>query len=115
LVTGQLSVFNLSIPEPRQITTSTGTILSTDYAVAIIRNAPSVTTLTFPAITNRSSVPVIVFDWSTNVTSHNIVCVPNGTSTFMQQTSWSLYSNEASLAGAQFYPSISLNGWYIAP
>lgn len=110
-IQGELSIFR---SEPKQIVASTYTVLDSDSVIAITRSAPSTTTLAFPSVLNRGGMPLTVFDWSTDVTDHSINITLPG-ETIMGEDSWSLVSNAGSLAGATFYPSTSLGGWYIAP
>lgn len=113
---------NLGIPvgaglvdEPTQVSSGTATVAPTDTAIAVVRSSPSTTTLTLCSVADRDRVPLPIFDFSTGVTNHVIWLDAAAGETVMQLTSWPLYSNSASLAGATLNPSVDLSGWWIAP
>lgn len=103
------------IPEPREITSSTGTVTAGESAIAVVRVAPSTTTIFLPAVLAQGGIPLRVFDWSSSVTDHVLTITPHGTETIMRQSTWPLYSNASNLASVLLTPSVTLGGWYIAP
>lgn len=101
--------------EPVLVTTGSATVGAGDAAIAINRVAPSATGLTLPKVSDRLGLPLHIIDWSTSVTDHTITLTPNGTEKIMRAATWPLYSNAGSLVSVTLYPSVVLNGWYIAP
>ena len=103
------------VAEPIIITTASASVASGTAAIAIQRTAPTATDLTLPAVASRSGVPLHIVDWSSSVVDHTITLTPAGTEKIMQAATWKLFSNPASLGSLTLYPSVTLNGWYIAP
>lgn len=92
-----------------------GTIANATGAAAVVRNNPGITNLTLPDVGNQRSIPLRIVDWSTNVANHQILLIPFGAQTIKRQANYSIYSNAAELGSATLYPSLVLNGWYLAP
>ena len=98
---------------------ATGTSLSTynitsESTLAIVRNNPATTAVNLPSYTTRINVgPITVLDWSSNVVQHLITVTPNGAERIMNATSYTVMSNANFLATATFWPSASLNGWFM--
>lgn len=102
-------------PAEPTILVADGVIPDAAQVIAIGKNAPALTNLALPSVKNRGGTPLLVIDWSTAVVNHQIVLTPFGTETVLRQASYSIYSTALQLGGALLYPSITLNGWFIAP
>lgn len=104
----------LTVDEPTIVTGASATIAAGTMSVVVQRSAPSATALALPPVADQK-VPLKISDDSTSVTAHSITLTPDGSETIMNQSTWKLYSNSASLAGVTLIPSTTLGGWYIAP
>lgn len=115
-ITGKPSGLNfVTNYEPTIISSSSGSVSAGDSVIAVVRAAPTATSISFPDINDPNIAPIRVFDWSSSVVDHAITIDPFSTQTVMRAPTWSIYSNAAQLGSATFYPSTTLNGWYIAP
>ena len=100
--------------EPIPVTGSPAVILPGTRFIAIQRDAPTATALTLPSVSDQNGTPLLIADWSTNVTSHTITLTPTGGNTVELLSSWPMVSNPAFLVNAMFYPSTELNGWVVS-
>lgn len=92
-----------------------GAVVAGTGAVAITKNNPVTTNLQLPNVALQGSIPLHIIDWSTNVVNHQINLTPFGAQTIMRALTWQFFSNAAQLGSLTLYPSISLNGWFLAP
>lgn len=103
--------FSIDYGEPTVITAD-ATIAAAVNAIAVNRNAPTLTQINLPTVVGRNRRPLFIVDWSQNVVNHEIRLTPLGAQTIMRGLTWSIFSNAAQLSSIALYPSESLNGWY---
>lgn len=103
--------------EPEITALAAFTIGGASAGVLINRVAPVTTTITLPAIAVRAGFPLRIVDVSTGIVAqHTITVLPDSPADkIMQQTSWSLISNDGGLTGITLWPSSTLGTWYFAP
>lgn len=106
------------VAEPRIITVAGTVTVAADKAIVAKLASPGVLTINLPPVANRNGVPLHLSDFAGNADAS--VIVPDGSNspgeTIMSVTSWPLTSNGAGMGWAvTLWPSVDLNGWYIAP
>lgn len=105
----------------QEVTGASATVTSDIGWVVVNRASPSTTALTLPDASGRSGVPLKISDYSTSVTEHTITLTPfQASQKIMLQSTWTLYSNSASLASVTLWPAVipsdpSNHVWIIAP
>jgi hypothetical protein len=101
----------------QEITGAGGIVQAGTSLCAVVRSAPSNTTVTLPTIAAQqaSGRKLQIFDFSTGVTLHDIQLVTPDGSTIMQRAQWDIVSTAVQLAGIQLQPCPDLNTWVIAP
>jgi hypothetical protein len=105
----------------QEVTGASATVTTDIGWVVVNRAAPSTTALTLPDASTRSGVPLRISDYSTSVTEHTITLTPAvAAQKIMLQSTWTLFSNSASLASVTLWPVVipsdpSNHVWIIAP
>lgn len=105
----------------QSVTAGSGVILTNTANLVVNRVAPATTNLTLPEAVSRNGKPLRIIDYSQSVINHTITLTPYQVSQkIMRQSSWSMYSNSASLVSMTLVPIVdpddALNYvWIIAP
>lgn len=114
-VTNGVYTISLSSSAEPVIVAGDAVIAPLTGTLAVIRNNPVATTLLLPDVTLQQSIPLRIIDWSTNVIDHTITLTAFGAQSIMRQPTWPIASNAVQLGSLTLYPSVNLNGWYLAP
>lgn len=100
--------------EPTQATGSPTAVGATDGSIAIVRVAPTATTLTLPTVASRNGEDLLIFDWSSGIVADHVITItPNGAEKIMRAASWQIVSTATQLASIRLRPSTALSGWSI--
>lgn len=103
--------------EPVSVTGATGTVAAGTAAIAIVRAAPTATTINLPTVASQNGQDLVIQDWSTGVlggaADHVITITPNGAETIGKGATYPIVSNTSQLASVTLRPSTSLSGWMI--